>query len=150
MPEVILKENQLIDDSWVFLADDQPVSDNVDSLVLPLERWLEESQRESGGTRATGVILKNTDSLDALIPELSHLQLICIEFPMAVDGRGYSQAHLLRNRHGYSNELRAVGEVLVDQLYTLKRVGFDSFALTKGQTTTCPSKYLSPFSVTYQ
>ena len=124
--------------------------DLTDSPLLPLEEWIEEMAHMDAGSESAGVILNNTDSLDALVPELHRLKLICIEFPDAVDGRGYTQANLLRNRYGYRNELRAIGEVLVDQLFLLKRVGFDSFAVKAEQPLSDDSYYLTPFSVTYQ
>ncbi|WP_461310275.1 DUF934 domain-containing protein [Azonexus hydrophilus] len=64
-----------------------------------------------------------------------HLALIAINFPKFVDGRGYSSAALLRQRYGYRGELRAVGDVLHDQLFYLRRVGFDSYALKDGKST---------------
>ena len=125
-------------------------SNTTNPIILTLDQWVEERTQPGAKDKPSGVILKNTDALEPLLPELAELQLICIEFPDAVDGRGYTQASLLRNRHGYNNELRAVGEVLVDQLFLLRRCGFDSFALKSGQTMSCDLNYLQPFTVTYQ
>jgi uncharacterized protein (DUF934 family) len=73
------------------------------------------------------------DDVAPLLPWLATLPLIAIRFPVFTDGRGYSLARLLRGRHGYAGELRAVGDVLRDQLYFLQRCGFDSFALRADQ-----------------
>lgn len=67
------------------------------------------------------------DEARDLLPHIARLRLIEINFPKFADGRGYSAARLLRE-HGYAGELRAVGEVLVDQLASMRRCGFDAFA----------------------
>ena len=144
MSRQILKDGKLVCDPWVFLEDGQTAP--ADSLlILPLERWLEETKHKEDETAYPGVVLANTDPLEALVPKLHRIKLICIEFPDAVDGRGYSQASLLRNRHGYKNELRAIGDVQVDQLFLLSRCGFDSFALNPDQGSACPSSYYRHF-----
>jgi len=150
MPREILKGDRVVADRWVFSSNDLLSTDSAGPLALPLDQWIEAHKPTHQGIKPTGVILKNTDPLEALLPELDQLQLICLEFLEATDGRGYSQASLLRNRHGYTNELRATGEVLVDQLFLLRRCGFDSFDLKAGQKITCASNYLVPFSVAYQ
>jgi uncharacterized protein (DUF934 family) len=150
MPSELTKRNRFITDPQDFLTVDRKASRLTNSLALPLDQWIEEISRTDDNSRFDAVILQNTDSLDALIPELHRLQLICLDFPDAVDGRGYTQASLLRNRYGYTNELRAIGEVQVDQLFLLKRVGFDSYALKADQELANDPYYLTPFSVTYQ
>ena len=82
------------------------------------------------------------DDVAPLLPWLATLPLIAIRFPVFTDGRGYSLARLLRGRHGYAGELRAVGDVLRDQLYFLQRCGFDSFALRADQP---PEEALAAF-----
>ena len=150
MPSEPIKKNHFITDPLNFLTIDRATSGFPNSSALPLEQWVEEIARADNNSRLDGVILKNTDPLDVLIPELHRLQLICLDFPDAVDGRGYTQASLLRNRYDYTNELRAIGEVQIDQLFLLKRVGFDSFALKTDQELANDPYYLNPFSVTYQ
>ena len=76
---------------------------------------------------ATAVRLETGEDARALLPHLDRLQLIEIGFPSFRDGRGYSAARILREG-GYTGELRAAGDVLVDQLAFLRRCGFDSFA----------------------
>jgi uncharacterized protein (DUF934 family) len=81
-------------------------------------------------TNATAVRIEPGDDARALLPFLDRIQLIEINFPSFADGRGYSAARILREA-GYRGELRAVGEVLVDQLSHMRRCGFDSFAPDK-------------------
>ena len=78
-------------------------------------------------TNATAVRLESGDDARALIPFLDRLSLIEVSFPAYRDGRGYSSARVLREA-GYVGELRAAGDVLVDQIAFMRRCGFDSFA----------------------
>ena len=78
-------------------------------------------------TNAAAVRLEPGDDARDLLPHLARLRLVEVNFPVFGDGRGYSAARILRE-HGYSGELRAVGDVLVDQLAAMRRCGFDAFA----------------------
>ena len=88
--------------------------------AVTLDAFLDQSN-------ATAVRLEPDDDARALIPHLDRLSLIEIAFPKFRDGRGYSSARILREA-GYTGELRAQGDVLVDQIAFMKRCGFDSFA----------------------
>jgi uncharacterized protein (DUF934 family) len=78
-------------------------------------------------TNATAVRIEPGDDARVLLPFLNRLALIEVNFPAYTDGRGYSAARILREA-GYTGELRAVGEVLIDQLSHMRRCGFDAFA----------------------
>lgn len=80
-----------------------------------------------GQTNATAVRVEPGDDARALLPYLDRIRLVEVSFPTYRDGRGYSVARILRE-HGYAGELRAEGDVLVDQLHFMRRCGFDSFA----------------------
>jgi uncharacterized protein (DUF934 family) len=82
---------------------------------------------EFEGSNATAVRIEPGDDARALIPHLDRLTLVEVTFPKFRDGRGYSSARILREA-GYTGELRAAGDVLVDQVPFMKRCGFDSFA----------------------
>ncbi|SNS26342.1 Uncharacterized conserved protein, DUF934 family [Sphingomonas laterariae] len=79
-----------------------------------------------GQTNATAVRLESDEDARKLLPQLGQLALIEIAFPKFRDGRGYSAARILREA-GYEGELRAAGDVLVDQIPLMRRCGFDSF-----------------------
>lgn len=81
----------------------------------------------AGQSNATAVRIEAGDDARALIPHLGQLALIEVSFPAFRDGRGYSSARVLREA-GYRGELRAAGDVLVDQIPLMRRCGFDSFA----------------------
>ena len=78
-------------------------------------------------TNAAAVRLEPGDDARDLLPYLERLKLVEVNFPGFGDGRGYSAARILREA-GYVGELRAVGDVLVDQVAAMRRCGFDSFA----------------------
>lgn len=103
-------------------------------VVVPLTLW-KARQTELAARAAkneVGVWLESYELLEDLlgsVADINSLPVIAIHFPRFVDGRGFSLATLLRTRHGYKNELRAIGDVLRDQLYFMKRCGFDAYAL---------------------
>ena len=80
----------------------------------------------AGQSNATAVHLEPGEDARDLLPYLTRLSLIEVNFPVFGDGRGYSAARILREA-GYAGELRAVGDVLVDQIPLMRRCGFDSF-----------------------
>lgn len=102
-----------------------------------------------GQTNATAVRLEPDDDARALIPHLDRLTLIEIAFPKFRDGRGYSSARILREA-GYSGELRAQGDVLVDQIAFMKRCGFDSFAPEAALNPQAVERALSLYDHVYQ
>ena len=114
-------------------------------ILLPLTLYLAQSQ-----PAAHGVWLSPTDDPIALVPHLQSVPLVAIDFPVFNDGRGYSTAAVLRSRHRYRGDLRAIGDVLIDQLFFLRRVGFSSFALRADQDRDRAVKALSTFSDVYQ
>jgi uncharacterized protein (DUF934 family) len=98
-----------------------------------------------------GLLLKPEDQdLDPLVPWLAKLPLIAIHFGSSGEGRGYTLGRLLRERHGYQGELRAVGVVRVDQIFFLARCGFDAFDLADGEDPALAIAQLERFSVAYQ
>lgn len=99
--------------------------------ILPLARW---RACVAGGVVPGAVWLAPDDDLAALVPHVGELQLVALQLPKAADGRAYTLAALLRTRHGYRGELRAIGDVAIDQLYYLRRVGFDSAQLSPQRT----------------
>ena len=86
-------------------------------------------QRKAGSNRL-GVLLAPGDKLDAIVADLDQLPLVALSFPAYNDGRSHSKAALLKSRHGFKGEVRAVGDVLVDQIPLLLRNGFDTLEVT--------------------
>ena len=120
------------------------------NLIVPLALWRlrrEDLLERSGGT---GVWLASEEEPAALADDLPLLQVVAVHFPGFADGRGYSTARLLRERYGYRGELRAIGDVLRDQLYYLSRCGFDAFALRADQDPHDALSAFDDFSDNYQ
>lgn len=144
----LIKNGQEIEDTWQHLpnGDDLPESGAV---TVSLERFLEENSTQNGRNTQLGVRLQPEDDPELLVPFLSDLALIEVSFPKYTDGRGYSQAQLLRRRHKYAGELRAVGHVLRDQIFYMNRSGFDAY-LTARADLSDVMKALEEYSAVYQ
>jgi uncharacterized protein (DUF934 family) len=99
---------------------------------------------------AAGVMLGPTDEVALLAPLVARLALVVIRFESSGDGRGYSQAQLLRQRLGYQGELRATGAIRRDHLFLLARCGFDAFDFAPGEDACAALAYLERYSVAYQ
>ncbi len=145
---ILTVEGTWIDSPWHVLRDEQEGVAADQPVLLPLQTWL--ARKAQGPLNAhNSVWLAGSDDPAALAPDLVPLPLIAIDFPRFFDGRGYSTAALLR-RYGYLGELRAIGEVLIDQVFQLKRVGFTSFALRTDQNADDAVAALTRYSNTYQ
>ncbi|HXH02203.1 MAG TPA: DUF934 domain-containing protein [Candidatus Competibacteraceae bacterium] len=144
----IIKQRQIVEDRWQFVADDQPLVGG--PVIVTWRRW--QAERESLLARGGefGVRLPNTLAVSEVAGDLAHFSVIALEFPKFADGRAYSQARLLRERYGYKGELRAVGEVLRDQLFFMARTGFDAFQLKEGKSLEDALTAFDDFTVTYQ
>ncbi len=121
-------------------------------VILPLAAWLQRQDEATlKGERFSldGICLAPDDEVEAIGAYLPILPLIAIEFPSFRDGRGYSQAYLLRTRLGWQGELRAVGDVLRDQLSHMRQCGFDAFAVREDKSAEDALKGLAGMSVLY-
>ena len=97
-----------------------------------------------------GLIVPNDTEIETLEPELPRFAALALQFPKWVDGRAYSQAHILRSRYRYAGEIRAVGDVLVDMLPMLRRTGFDAVVLRHDQDRAAAERALVFFPRHYQ
>ena len=97
-----------------------------------------------------GVRLKSSELAKELGDDARLLELVALEFPTFRDGRAYSSARLLRERYGFSGELRAVGDVLRDQFLFMHRCGFDAFEVADATAVDAWRKALAEFTVFYQ
>lgn len=153
LPEHIIRHGHVEPESWQFVglepqATIEPLPEG--PIVVPLALW--KAQRDSLLVRGTplGVWLKPDDDPADLAADLGWLSLVAVHFPKFTDGRGYSTASLLRLRYRYQGELRALGDVGRDQLFYLKRVGFDSFGLAPHREPVAALDSLDDFSLRYQ
>jgi len=144
----IIRDRAVVEDDFVHVPDgaEQPIGAKP---IVRLADFVVVRETLLARHAAVGVRV-SPDTLPADIPDLQRLALIAIEFPAFTDGRGYSVARLLRQRHGYRGELRAVGWVLRDQLQFLERCGFNAFELQPGKPLDSALEAFDEITVTYQ
>jgi len=144
----LIKDRAEIEDTWDFVEDgaDLPSSG---CITVPLAKLTEDADALLARNQQIGVRLSPADDPHDLAPFLDRIALIEIDFPKYVDGRGYSQAQLLRRRLGYTGELRAVGHVLRDQILYMNRSGFDAYQTTRADLANV-LKALDEYSAVYQ
>jgi uncharacterized protein (DUF934 family) len=150
MPRLI-RDGAIVEDRWTLLRDAVALTDVPAGVpaIVPLALW----RRERAALAARGeaaVWLKPDDDPETLARDAITLPLIAVDFPKFSDGRGYSIARLLREKHGFSGELRAIGDVLRDQLYYLRQCGFNAFAVRADRDVQEALKGLADFSDNYQ
>jgi uncharacterized protein (DUF934 family) len=147
MPEqhrTLIADRRVQDDDWVLLEEgvERPVNTRA---IVPLAVW-----QEARGEDIAPLLTSDTELTPELAEELLDAPLIAIDFPKFTDGRGYSIARLLRERYGYGGQVRAVGDVLIDQLFYMSRCGFDAFSLREDQVVEDALHALDSFSLSYQ
>jgi uncharacterized protein (DUF934 family) len=147
MPQLI-KNRALATNEWAIAGTD--AASSAKCLLLPLADYLKAMEAGEPADCRAVLLLPADQDLTPLLPHLQKLPLIAIQFGTTGEGRGYTQARLLRERHGYQGELRAVGAVRTDQVYFLARCGFDAFDLVDGDDVAVAIAQLDRFSVAYQ
>jgi len=154
----IIKNRTVVSDDWsVVRAAEDGALPAVDALpagkvLVPLALW--QAARDAlAATRCRaelGVWLAPDSEPADIVADFDTISLIGVDFPVFRDGRGYSTARLLRERYGWTGELRAIGDVLRDQLHYLARCGFDAFAVRADKDIHDALKAFDEFSVLYQ
>jgi len=130
-------------DPWLLLPDSE-IAGPAPKRLLTLAQW--EAVREHWPADVpVGVLLPNTADVEALAADLPRIALVALEFPKWVDGRAYSQAHVLRARLRYAGEVRATGDVVVDMMPLLERCGVDAVVLREGQRQSSAERALGFF-----
>ena len=120
-------------------------------VIFPFAVWQARKTEIISCHKRIGLLIQPDERVEDLAADLDYFIVIAVNFPKFVDGRGYSTASLLRQRYKYQGELRAVGDVLHDQLFYMQRVGFDSYALKDGKNVAVAIEAgFSPFSDAYQ
>jgi len=145
----LLKNGEVATDDWVALdPEKQPTPEC--NVIVTLEQWREQRERLRGHNGRLGLRLKSDQSPAEVAGDLKHFDLVALEFPRFGDGRAYSYARLLRERHGFTGELRAVGNVLRDQLFFMLRCGFDAFEIADEKAVEAWRDAVTEISVLYQ
>jgi uncharacterized protein (DUF934 family) len=147
----LIKDGTVVNNLWQ-IVDEDHTDLAQDHIILPYSLWVANqdslSQRVSEGK--VGLLLEGEHNLQEQHESLASFALIAIRFPGFMDGRGFSVGRLLRERYGFTGELRATGSVIRDQLCYLQRCGFSSFDLDDDINVEAALESLSDFSEGYQ
>ena len=150
----LIKERQIVADSWQLLErgpkGELPEVPARGDVVVPLALWRARREDFLAHPGKLGVWLDANEGPEAIAGDVQRFPLIAVNFPKFGDGRGYSIARLLRERHGYKGELRAIGDVLHDHLFFMAQCGFDAFALREDQDPQEALSVFGTFSDSYQ
>lgn len=145
MPKLI-KNGEIVENPYTWLQDNESAAS--ENAIVPVSKWL--AEKDTIG-KVAGVWIEAGEGVEPLEGvDLSQFDVIGIHFPAFVDGRGFSYARLLKERHGYQGEIRALGSFIPDQLGYLLRVGFNSFQFNEEVDLEKALALHKPFSVAYQ
>jgi len=151
---LIIKNNLIVENNWQLIPKSENDAATVDvptgQVIVPLNVWL--AQKSTLQLRNDiGVWLDSDETAEQLGDDAKALPLIAVNFPIFMDGRSFSTARLLRERYGYTGELRAVGNFIRDQLCYLRRCGVNSFAFSSAEINLeAALKSLQDFNEYYQ
>lgn len=145
----LLKNGDFGADPWIEIDDEAPLPPR--PAIISLKRL--QSDDAAALRRSTyplGVRLSPEDPIEALEDWTNDLDLVALEFPKFTDGRAFSSASILRERYGFRGEIRAVGDVLVDQYQFMRRCGFDAFLIREGRALESWAKAKVDMTLAYQ
>jgi uncharacterized protein (DUF934 family) len=145
----LVKNGKIATDMFVHVPDGAELPGD-GAVLVSATRFLEDPDALTKRPGKLGVIWPNNRDIDDLVPFLDRLAVVALVFPTFRDGRAYSQARLLRERHGYDRELRATGQVLRDQFVFMLRAGFDALEAKKESDAEAFAATAKRYSVFYQ
>ena len=149
MPKII-KDGQIQDDNWQLIAKDATENLPAGDIIVPVELWKEQADSLNQRDGGIAVWIDAGEEADSITADLDKIAFVAINFPAFTDGRGYSYARLLRERYDYTGEIRAIGDVMQDQLQHMFRSGFSSFALKEGKDIEAALAGFKTISESYQ
>lgn len=124
----LISDGELVQDQFIDVACGGTIPET-GSIIVSLEQWLSNLDVLVARRDPIGIRLRSDQHPEIIADDLDHFAVVALEFPVFKDGRAYSYARLLRERWGFTGELRAVGDVLLEQLHFMQRVGFDAFEM---------------------
>ena len=147
MPRRLLRDRQIVIDEWLYVA--EAAADASAPLIVTFDQWKMEPDTWIARGTPLGVALSSAHKVEELAPDLERFSLVAAEFSGPGEGRGYTQARLLRERWNFKGELRATGHVRTDQVFFMARCGFNSFELPDTDFGAALATF-STFSAAYQ
>ena len=148
MPKLI-KDGAIIEDSWTLLGKDADTLPD-GQVIVPYALWQAHRETLLASGQPLAVWLDSDQPPALIADDLPRLALVALNFPKFADGRAYSYARLLRERHGYQGEVRAIGDVLCDQMCYMQRCGFNAFAVRQDKHLETALASLEDFRDAYQ
>jgi uncharacterized protein (DUF934 family) len=153
MPKLI-KDGALTEDTWQ-VVDHEHLKDGVDlthneQWLIPLSLWEGVADKLEPGQNQVGVWVNGDEPLENFYGKTSNMPVIAIKFPVFTDGRGFSLARQLREQYDYAGEVRAMGYFLQDQMYYLRRCGFNAFLVNDDADVPSVLESLQDFNESYQ
>jgi len=147
----LIKDQKIIEDNWQRITEiatdaSLPTGD----VIVPFAYWLENREALSSREGRLGVCIDGDNDIQEVVKDIKHFYLIALDFPAFADGRSYTHARLLRDRYNFEGELRAVGDVLRDQLFFMQRCGINSFQLREDKDMQDALNAFTELSVKYQ
>ena len=124
----LLKNGSIVADPYTDVSSDDYIP-ATGPVIVSVTQWQEYGNTIQKRDEPFGVVLLSDEKPLLIADDIQHFSVIALDFPAFGDGRAYSSARLLRDRYGYTGELRAVGDVLLEQLHFMNRVGFDAFVV---------------------
>lgn len=150
MNNKIIKNNTIINNDWTLMTGENVAMLPSGKIIIPLSAWNSNYQTLKKIEPPPGLLLNADEDPASFLGEMHSLPIIAVNFPAFTDGRGFSIGNLLRERYAFKGELRACGGIICDQLYYLKRCGFDSFQFNNTPELESAMKSLNDFSDDYQ
>lgn len=151
---LIIKDRNVVTDPWLRLERNPdgsfPALPHAGDIIVPLALWREQRAPLLEHPGRLGVWLDGQEEPAMIAGDLKLFGVVAVNFPKFADGRGYSTARLLRERHGYQGELRAIGDVIRDVLFQLSSCGFNAFELRQGEDLREALAGFRDFSESYQ
>ena len=145
----LIKEGKLVNDPFKNVSDCETVPAK-GPVIVSIDQWMVRRDDLLKRSDLIGIWLKSDEHPETIAGDLAHLSLVALEFPSFRDGRAYSYARLLRDKYVFSGEIRAVGDVLLDQLHFMVRSGFDAFEVKSENPLDAYNIAAADYSVWYQ
>jgi len=144
----LINQNAVLENEWTLVTDVE--ASLPEGKIIVSGAYFLENRAALAERGDVAVALDAGADLADYADDLANLPLIAVDFPAFTDGRGYSLARLLKERYDYQGEIRAIGDVLIDQLHFMKRCGFDTYLLKDGLDGEKALNYFATFSDPYQ
>jgi uncharacterized protein (DUF934 family) len=145
----LLRNGRVETDSFTDVSNDDSIP-AAGSIIVSLVQWRDHRDALTAREEPLGIVLHSDEKPESIADDIERFAVIALDFPAFRDGRAYSYARLLRDRYNYQGELRAVGDVLLEQLHFMHRVGFNSFQIESDDAAKAWAVAAADINVWYQ